>query len=39
MNGEIPEKVTGAFLKAQYYTEPSATPIGKPRAEKSASSL
>jgi len=26
---ETPEKSTGAFLKAPYYTEPSAIPIGK----------
>ena len=28
-NGETPEKGTGAFQKASYYTEPSAIPIGK----------
>ncbi len=27
-NGEIPEKGTGAFQIAPYYTEPSAIPIG-----------
>ena len=28
-NGEILEKVIGEFQKVQYYTEPSATPIGE----------